>query len=505
MTKKLYTHLLCTVIVLCFCLLLPFTAAAARASFAWDGNDPLVEGYHLYQRTPGLAYNYNSPAWSGSSNSCTIEGLEAGNTYIFVLRAFNDSVESENSNEVSYTPAIAVDANVDSDGDGMPDSWEIQYGLDPAVDDGQGDLDHDGISNEDEYQLGSNPAQGEGAALPAKPGPMLPAQGAIVGLTPTLSAEADAFGGDFQHARTCYQISTTADFSVLVFEKTSAQHLFSLRLSDLILDPETTYYWRVRFIDAQGSPSAWSDTSDFMTVGYDIAGDSDGNGILDYQEPVAQTDLDHNGVIDADQDQMRVVNTSDAKNPQLAVQCNQAGVHIAALQAIELENPSAGSNRPKKLTGLMSFKLDLNAETETAMVSIYFTHPAPLSAQWYKYDPDSGWSPYADALFSEDRRSVSLALQDGGPGDQDGVRNGVIVDPAGLGYSDEAPDSNPESDSTACFIATSVNGPSGDGYGCSLAAFLLLISTLAASLLGGGLLGLFRESEFRGRLSGAAK
>ena len=40
----------------------------------------------------------------------------------------------------------------------MPDAWEELYkGLDPLVDDADGDLDYDRLSNYEEYVLGSDP------------------------------------------------------------------------------------------------------------------------------------------------------------------------------------------------------------------------------------------------------------------------------------------------------------------------------------------------------------
>src|SRR5439155_14598506 len=42
-------------------------------------------------------------------------------------------------------------ANYDTDGDGMPDTWEVAHGLDPAAADNNGDFDADGYTNLEEY------------------------------------------------------------------------------------------------------------------------------------------------------------------------------------------------------------------------------------------------------------------------------------------------------------------------------------------------------------------
>ncbi len=45
----------------------------------------------------------------------------------------------------------------DSDGDGMPDWWEIKYGLLPGVDDASGNPDGDALTNVEEYNAGADP------------------------------------------------------------------------------------------------------------------------------------------------------------------------------------------------------------------------------------------------------------------------------------------------------------------------------------------------------------
>jgi len=56
--------------------------------------------------------------------------------------------------------------NADTDKDGMPDGWEVAYGLKPFVDDSGSDLDGDGLTNLEEFKLGADPHyQSDGQTL----------------------------------------------------------------------------------------------------------------------------------------------------------------------------------------------------------------------------------------------------------------------------------------------------------------------------------------------------
>ncbi|UCG68915.1 MAG: fibronectin type III domain-containing protein, partial [Thermoplasmata archaeon] len=77
--------------------------------------------------------------------------------YYYMVSAENSLGEGPFSSEVNATPKANLPP-VDSDQDGLPDTWELEYfeDLSQAGDD---DSDRDGYNNLLEYQGGSNPTQ----------------------------------------------------------------------------------------------------------------------------------------------------------------------------------------------------------------------------------------------------------------------------------------------------------------------------------------------------------
>ncbi len=121
------------------------------ADLGWDGleiaTSLMVKGRFYFLGLPPGSYKvlYNSQADTGYASiyhggSTTWLGATE------VVVAAGQKVQ---------LPDLYLDR--DSDGDGMPDTWEADHGLNPAVDDAAGDKDNDGVSNLKEYGAGTNP------------------------------------------------------------------------------------------------------------------------------------------------------------------------------------------------------------------------------------------------------------------------------------------------------------------------------------------------------------
>jgi hypothetical protein len=300
----------------------------------------------------------------------------------------------------------------------------------------------DDINEAPDRPLLSSPADGE----------------ADVPLRPELRTEAfsDPDNGD-NHAGTEWQISRKSDFSSSVVVIKSGFNLTSLTVPELVLEGEVTYYWRVRFYDESGGESEWS-LSGFFTTMADT-GDTDSNGVPDDQEVGETVDLDRDGIADREQGNIKSVN-SVVGGVQVGVKTSQ-NVTIEALVSINPSDIADDASRPSEMPfGLVSFRLKVENAGDIAEVTVYFSEAAPFDTEWFKYDEIIGWYDYSGhAIFGVDRKSVALKIEDGGFGDADGVKNGVIVDPGGVGY--DSPSSVPQNGEAAfegvggCFIATS--------------------------------------------------
>ena len=72
-------------------------------------------------------------------------------------RVSDSGYANDPTNWLAAVPAPGGPGAMDTDGDGMPDDWEMANGLNKFVADGDGDADMDGLTNLEEYLAGTNP------------------------------------------------------------------------------------------------------------------------------------------------------------------------------------------------------------------------------------------------------------------------------------------------------------------------------------------------------------
>jgi hypothetical protein len=121
-----------------------------------------------------------------------------------------------------------------------------------------------------------------------------------------------------------------------------------------------------------------------------------------------------------------------------AVFTTSAGV-ITNLNAVS-EGTLATAGKPANVVfphGLFSFTITGLSSGQTVTVDIVLPSNVPVGSQYWKYQNDI-WSSTPIPIGSDNGDNViSITLTDGGIGDSDGVANGVIVDPGGIGVVPE--------------------------------------------------------------------
>jgi hypothetical protein len=139
------------------------TAGIESATLTWlaaSSSCPPIT-YNVFQATSSGGQNFLSPAYSTNALSAVIAPLYPGSnswlTYYFVVRAADPCGGSE-TNTVEWSVQPSLDPSKDQDNDGMPNSYEQAYGLNPfdAGDAGL-DPDGDGFTSLQESVAGTSP------------------------------------------------------------------------------------------------------------------------------------------------------------------------------------------------------------------------------------------------------------------------------------------------------------------------------------------------------------
>ncbi|MBI4601803.1 MAG: PKD domain-containing protein [Planctomycetes bacterium] len=195
----------------------------------------------------------------------------------------------------------------DSDGDGLPDSWEVANGLDPRnAKDAAGDLDADGVSNGEELRLGTEPRKADTDGDGLRDGEELSRK------TDPLDADTDGDGlsdGD-EVSRGTDPLSTDTDRDGLVDGKeiaSGSDPLVRDTDGDGLSDGEEVIDLGTDPLSRDSDEDGLSDPDELRRGTDPREADSDGDGLDDGEEvsthgtDPADPDTDGDGLSDGDE------------------------------------------------------------------------------------------------------------------------------------------------------------------------------------------------------------
>ena len=182
-----------------------------------------------------------------------------------------------------------------------------------------------------------------------------------------------------------------------------------------------------------------------------------------------------------------------------------SGGKLTQLDTMYTTNIPDTSDMPKDFPmGLIEFQLKTDTIGGTVTMTVYLPQAAADDYHWYKYNADAGtWTNYSEeigengekgAVFNETRDQVTLTLVDGGMGDEDGIANGIIVDPSGLAAVSSGlaatggiGSNNFGVSGSGCFVAASADGgltrlPAGEIL-IALAGLILMLAIMSGLIL----------------------
>lgn len=373
-----------------------------------------------FARFPNDSLTSDPVGGFGTLDPTDVEGLAGkyrqGYGTPFDLAELSDAPEvqdgSVNLTRIRYVRLV----DIVGDGNASDTSGDVIYDPYPTVGSAGFDLDAVGVIHEGF----------ENTAPPDKPDLVTPADASSVALPVTLKtgpfSDPDEAHGD-SHGQTVWEISKTIGFTDIVTGVTSTRALTEFEVFGALLEGNQIYWWRVRFFDSGSKASAWADERSFTTQ---APADANDNGIPD------SSDLAPGTVETVAGD--KVLQGNDGTS-QVGLTVTTPGVSMAFAQTLDPDDlPLLGGAKPEMMSmGVVSFRLEGVPAGGTVQVTVDLSEAAPPGYGYVKYDPAEGWKPFSGAVFSGDRREVNLTLQDGGAGDADGLANGVIVDPGGVG------------------------------------------------------------------------
>jgi hypothetical protein len=221
-----------------------------------------------------------------------------------------------------------------------------------------------------------------------------------VTITASISIKNDPTNITIEYGTTSGIYSSTTTAEIL-----SSDGIINKIINNLSL---TTYYSRLRAENSAGVN--YSDEISFDIRNFEIPVDGNQDGILDSLQDNVVTILDGNGLT-----YITIVSTVGTKINSVRTDLSDDN---------QFHYPFG--------------QLEFNINTSQSQVRVIFHGSSDLSNYSYrKKFPDNTYKQFENAIFSTETIGgnqvavVTLSLTDGGPGDYDGIVNGVIYDPGG--------------------------------------------------------------------------
>lgn len=249
------------------------------------------------------------------------------------------------------------------------------------------------------------------------------------------------------------------------------------------LQPGTSYYVHIdptAFYDGtMPDPTYFAGITDASTWNFKTSGnhpsDSDGDGIPNSVEDDAPNGGDGNNDGTPDSEQLEVASFKSSVSDgfiTLVMNCS-----IATASSVSADSLAADGSYRYPL-GLVDFTADCGAPGSTASITQYYYNPPEEEVVFRKF-ADGSYRSIEDATIerqtinSQPVITVSYSVTDGGELDDDGVADGVIVDPAGIAV---LPADSPETPNTGL---EQLNNP----YVTLAGGTVLLLASVAGTIL----------------------
>jgi hypothetical protein len=391
--------------------------AGAAVSLNGSGSDP-DNGISIWQwrQTAGSSVTLTGAATQQAR--FTAPNIATGvATLVFELRV------TDAGGLTAIDTMILTVQSADLDGDGFPNSQDA-FPNDPTE---WLDSNKNGIGDNADAAA----AAGQAKQVPDAPLLVSPVNDVVSSMAILKTGAFRTAVSGSTHAKTRWQVFSDENVDACVLDVQSTTALTSLTVPKLVLEEGTDYYWRAQFTDSMGTISGWSADGYFTTE--TTRADLNANGIPDVQEVASTVDLNRDWVRDNRQPRYIKSVKMEGTNVQIGV-CIKGCSTCIGVESVESEDVSQldsyAYGKPANMPfALINFKIAVAKPGDTAVVKLYFSKAASSSSKWYQYDAiaDRWYDFSAYAKLAGDRRSVTLTLTDGGPGDADGVANGVIV------------------------------------------------------------------------------